>query len=64
MRAPSSSASTWAKVVSCPCPWEAQPNDAVMEPVESSWITQVSVPVLIGMPGEAEILDPIPDNSA
>jgi len=54
----------WASVVSSPCPCEATPKAAVIAPVESSRILAVSDPVLIGMPGAAEIREPIPVSSA
>ena len=62
-RAPSSSATTWASVVSCPCPWHASPKLAVTVPPGSTRIVAPSVPVLMAAPGEAEIAEPTPVSS-
>ena len=62
--APSSSAITCASVVSRPWPCDAIPNAAVTAPVESMRMVDVSVPVLIGMPGATEMRDPMPVSSA
>src|ERR1700738_3427909 len=63
-RAPGWAATICASVVSSPCPWDAMPKHAVMPPVESIRMTQVSVPVLMGMPGATEMREPIPVSSA
>ena len=63
-RAPSSSATTWARVVSIPWPWEATPKVAVTVPVESMRMAALSVPVLMGIPGATAMRDPTPVSSA
>ncbi len=40
------------------------PNAAVTAPVESMRMVDVSVPVLIGMPGATEMREPMPVSSA
>ena len=61
---PSSSATTWLSVVSVPWPCEGTPNVAVTAPVASTATEAVSVPVLTGMPGAAEMREPSPVSSA
>ena len=63
IRQPSTSAITWARVVSSPWPCEAMPKQAVTAPVGSMRIVAVSVPVLIGIPGATEIREPMPVSS-
>jgi hypothetical protein len=63
-RAPSSSATICASVVSRPCPCDDTPNVAVTPPVESIRMVAASVPVLMGMPGDAEMREPMPVSSA
>ena len=54
----------WASVVSSPWPCEAMPNAAVTAPVGSMRMFAVSVPVFSGMPGAAEMREPMPVSSA